>query len=703
MKRPDIGDTFTNGIDNITDDGIGQIKVHEGHINVGPVTEDALGVEVTATLVEHDRAELHTDSIKPPVEETGSLKDSFTRETHVRIGKTFSAVINEITDDGHGLIYTRTGYIDLGPVTEDAEGEYVHALKLPGNAARVKSAKVQPANYIGKLENTFNFGFSLDFGDASAELHKRDHKTVGVIGNYASITEVRAGTTEHDGVDVSELQPGDVFAAEVLRISRAGNGIIETLRGHEMNIGQIPQHKVGDDVSIYYDGNTAHGKYLPRDQLFTAEIKRRSESGNGLLGEDTADLNIGPVTEDAVGERVTARKVKHGFGECVTVDARADGYEKQWIVDTLFDGEVPPGAEITVTLDRTNEHGNGIVEIGDDTINAGPVQPDVVKSNDNGVRVKMLNEEFAKCMDIEVRDTPYTLPETATAAYAEAGEIFHDVIDVITDDGYGVVITGHDQYVNIGPVEDDTVGERVHVEMLAPQTGRCLTESVRGNGYDEWVENDPEAQSSHLEIPGVTVATVENTGDKAGSTDQSEPGTVDRTREDSTVDAEPGETSIGTEEPRDVSGEEGKTASTVQVTKNEIEDPSNREPAENIDELRARAIQDSVEDVPTPTTTPSPSSSKQEYTRSAAIREYVKARADGYCEACGNPAPFKNTDGGPYLHAHHIHEISDSGSDTVDTVAAICPNCHYRIHHGEDGDEYNKSLLEKIQSIENTE
>jgi len=133
MNPPDIGDTFTNGIDNITHDGIGQIKVHDGHINVGPVTEDALGVEVTATLVEHDRAELHTDAIKPPVEETGSLKDSFSRETHARIGKTFSAVIDEVTDDGHGIICTRTEYIDLGPVTEDAKGEYVHALKLPGN------------------------------------------------------------------------------------------------------------------------------------------------------------------------------------------------------------------------------------------------------------------------------------------------------------------------------------------------------------------------------------------------------------------------------------------------------------------------------------------------------------------------------------------------------------------------------------------
>jgi len=248
----------------------------------------------------------------------------------------------------------------------------------------VKSAKVQPDNYIDKLESTFNFGFSLDFGDAGDVLGKRNHKTFGVIGDYAPISEVRAGTSEHDGVDTSVLEHGDVFSAEVQRISQAGNGIIETVRGREMNIGQVPQHKVGDDVNIYYEGNSTHGKYLPRDQTFTTEIKRLSDSGNGLLGKNTADLNIGPVTEDAVEERVTVRKVKHMFGECITVDARADGYEQTWIVDMLFDGEVPPGAEITVTLNRIDEHRNGIVEIGDDTVNVGAVQPDAVKSSDTG-------------------------------------------------------------------------------------------------------------------------------------------------------------------------------------------------------------------------------------------------------------------------------------------------------------------------------
>jgi 5-methylcytosine-specific restriction endonuclease McrA len=114
--------------------------------------------------------------------------------------------------------------------------------------------------------------------------------------------------------------------------------------------------------------------------------------------------------------------------------------------------------------------------------------------------------------------------------------------------------------------------------------------------------------------------------------------------------------------------------------------------------LRQEAIEDSSEQVKTTTT----SKSTSEYSRSKKVKEYVKRRADGQCEGCGEPAPFKSKTGEPYLHAHHIHELSDGGSDTIDTVVALCPNCHYRVHHGEDGDEYNQELLEIVQAKENS-
>jgi len=119
---------------------------------------------------------------------------------------------------------------------------------------------------------------------------------------------------------------------------------------------------------------------------------------------------------------------------------------------------------------------------------------------------------------------------------------------------------------------------------------------------------------------------------------------------------------------------------------------------EQLGKLREQAEESAVEEVPESATTSR--QTKQQYSRSEKVRDYVMARADGECEGCGEPAPFTSTTGKPYLHAHHIHELSDGGSDTPDTVVALCPNCHYQVHHGEDGEEYNQELLEMVQEIE---
>jgi 5-methylcytosine-specific restriction protein A len=88
------------------------------------------------------------------------------------------------------------------------------------------------------------------------------------------------------------------------------------------------------------------------------------------------------------------------------------------------------------------------------------------------------------------------------------------------------------------------------------------------------------------------------------------------------------------------------------------------------------------------------------YERSEAVRAYVLARAFGRCEACERPAPFQRPDGSPYLEPHHILRLSDGGPDDPRWVAAICPNCHREIHHGQNGNELNKQLAERIRFIE---
>ena len=68
------------------------------------------------------------------------------------------------------------------------------------------------------------------------------------------------------------------------------------------------------------------------------------------------------------------------------------------------------------------------------------------------------------------------------------------------------------------------------------------------------------------------------------------------------------------------------------------------------------------------------------YHRDPVIAAYVKKRADGHCQLCGAEAPFRDPDGEPYLECHHIVWLSMGGMDSAENCAALCPNCHRRMH-----------------------
>jgi 5-methylcytosine-specific restriction enzyme A len=86
--------------------------------------------------------------------------------------------------------------------------------------------------------------------------------------------------------------------------------------------------------------------------------------------------------------------------------------------------------------------------------------------------------------------------------------------------------------------------------------------------------------------------------------------------------------------------------------------------------------------------------------RSAAVRDYVLARADGTCENCGEPAPFLRADGSWYLEPHHIRRLSDGGPDHPAHVAAVCPNCHRELHHGQNTEAKNAELDKDVRGRE---
>lgn len=84
--------------------------------------------------------------------------------------------------------------------------------------------------------------------------------------------------------------------------------------------------------------------------------------------------------------------------------------------------------------------------------------------------------------------------------------------------------------------------------------------------------------------------------------------------------------------------------------------------------------------------------------RSQALRAYVLRRANGTCEACGSQAPFVTPKGIPYLELHYLRRPSDVGPEEPAWVAALCPNCHRRVHQGNDGIQYNQQIVNAIAS-----
>lgn len=86
--------------------------------------------------------------------------------------------------------------------------------------------------------------------------------------------------------------------------------------------------------------------------------------------------------------------------------------------------------------------------------------------------------------------------------------------------------------------------------------------------------------------------------------------------------------------------------------------------------------------------------------RSRAVRRYVLQRAGSKCEGCEQDAPFLRPTGQPYLEPHHTRRISDSGPDHPRWVISLCPTCHRRVHHGADGNGYNKTLQAKLALLE---
>lgn len=126
----------------------------------------------------------------------------------------------------------------------------------------------------------------------------------------------------------------------------------------------------------------------------------------------------------------------------------------------------------------------------------------------------------------------------------------------------------------------------------------------------------------------------------------------------------------------------------------EIEQAATRLRGRTLEELRQRAIEDAND-------RPERKEGRRSYIeRSASVKAYVLKRAKGICESCDEPAPFKRSNGEPYLEPHHTRRLADGGPDHPRWVGAVCPACHREIHHGQNGRTKNEALQNKLALVE---
>lgn len=88
------------------------------------------------------------------------------------------------------------------------------------------------------------------------------------------------------------------------------------------------------------------------------------------------------------------------------------------------------------------------------------------------------------------------------------------------------------------------------------------------------------------------------------------------------------------------------------------------------------------------------------FVRDPAVVRWVLWRADGRCECCGEPAPFVNDLGEPFLEVHHVRQLASGGSDWITNTVGICPNCHRRLHYSADAEAWMSRLFGNVPELE---
>ena len=519
---------------------------------------------------------------------------------------TFRDEIDRISNSGNGIVNVDGKLMNIGSVTVDSVGEEIVATEIWNQFAVCHTESVRTPDYVEKFISLLDSEKSVRYTPPPDVIRE-------ILYSY------------------EDPEPGDIGKSE---------NVIE------LGIEPLPDDYV---------------KFLESSERLSGEVIRISSSGNGIVDAGDREVNIGPVPESTLNETVEFRVIHGNLGECLEESVRTLKYETDWILKRLVEGTPPPGTEFLIEISHINNSGNGMASFGDRSINLGSIRQKAVGRT---VPIKMLDNTFAKCLDLGARASPYNFPDPMKEQYVPGPEgVFSDVVDSISDDGNGVIIAGR-RHVNIGPVQPDSLGERVQVKMIDDQFGKCLTTEVRASGYQEW-----------LEERGIDTGTGETQEDETVQRPESE-GLDIEGRQQST-------------ESNFKSNCQAADRSEFSATDTE-HDTSDKADLEN---LRRKAEEAATENPVKDTSTTVGS----RYIRSPTINEYAKARSDGFCEYCGKVAPFETNDGEPYLEVHHVDELGEGGVDHPDKVVALCPTCHNQIHHGRHGEKINQELRQRLK------
>ena len=95
---------------------------------------------------------------------------------------------------------------------------------------------------------------------------------------------------------------------------------------------------------------------------------------------------------------------------------------------------------------------------------------------------------------------------------------------------------------------------------------------------------------------------------------------------------------------------------------------------------RNRQFQELLEKVKSSESSPYVEYKGKRFSRSSLVKRMALLRSGGKCESCKKDSPFISKYGEPFFEVHHITPLCKGGEDDIDNVAALCPNCHRKIH-----------------------